>query len=85
MIVVLGAATPALVFYAFVTASYLSDPTDRGNEFAFFAGWMMTFVPYIAALIAGFLLSLVPKPTQLGARYALGLVLPALAWILIFR
>jgi len=78
LIVILGAVTPPLIFYAAVVVLYLIEPTDPSNRFAFFAGWTMTFFAYVTILVAGILLSVVPKPTRLISRYILGLAPPAL-------
>lgn len=78
LVVILGAITPVLIFYAAITVSFLIDSDDPGNRFAFFAAWIMSFFVYFAILVAGLLLSIVPKPIHLGGRYALGFVSPAL-------
>lgn len=81
--VVLGALTPALVFYACVTIAYAFNPKDTDNIFAFYAMGVMTFFLYVVLFVAGLLLGLLPKPSNLYVRYALGLfVAPPLCYLI---
>lgn len=75
-VVVLGAVSPLVALYAHVLVRQLADPgVDR--RWAFGAVWVMTFLPYVACVLLGVALAFVPRPTHLGARYLLGLAVPA--------
>ena len=74
LIVALGALTPALLFYASISIAYFTNAEDTSNRFAFFAGWSMTFIAYLAILAAGIALSFVPWPRHLFGRFAIGLL-----------
>lgn len=70
--VVLGAVTPFVLFYGFVTVSYLLNPSSKENVFSFYAMWVMTFMAYAALTIGGMLLALIPKPSNSYVRFLLG-------------
>ena len=70
--VVLGAVTPAVLFYVFIVVSYIAVPQNQGNRFSFYAGWAMTYplVPILA--LAGLGASSLNRPENLLGRYAVG-------------
>jgi len=71
-IVVVGAVCLPLVLYLFIATSYLLNPAGKGNSFALYAMWAMTFEAYLAVLVGAVILSLVPRPSSLSVRFALG-------------
>lgn len=71
-VVVLGAMTPALAFYASIVADYLKAPFDKGNLFAIGAAPFMTFPGYLALLVGGGMLAFTPRPLNSYARFAIG-------------
>jgi hypothetical protein len=81
LVVVLGALTPALLFYAAMSIAYVANPDDTSNRFAFFAGWGMTFFAYLVILVAGVALSFAPWPRHLFGRFAVGLLPVVVAFI----
>ena len=72
--VVLGALTVPTVWYVAVTVAYAIYPNDRDTQFAFHAGWLMTLMAYVAAMITGLALSFLRHPVNYWARFALGLL-----------
>jgi hypothetical protein len=70
-VVLLGALTPAIA--VMVATAYLQflDPTPGSMAGA---GWVMGFGAYALLFIGGVVMSLVPRPANLYARYLLGLV-----------
>jgi len=84
VVVVLGALTPILAFYAEIIVAFMLDPNDRSNAFSFYAGWVMTFGAFVASFIVGALLTFVPRPTSLFGRYLVGCAVQGLASVLIY-
>jgi len=81
-IVVIGALSLPLVLYLSIAASYLLGPASKGDTFAFYAMWAMTFEAYLAVLVGAVILSLVPRPSNLFVRFALGVAsVPALYFL----
>eukprot|EP00456_Euglypha_rotunda_P052016 TRINITY_DN41956_c0_g1_i1.p2 TRINITY_DN41956_c0_g1~~TRINITY_DN41956_c0_g1_i1.p2 ORF type:complete len:101 (+),score=1.52 TRINITY_DN41956_c0_g1_i1:141-443(+) len=70
--VVLGAVTPLLVFFLFVSISYAINPSSKENIFSFYAMWEMCFPFYAALFLVGLVLSFVPMPTNSYARFLIG-------------
>ena len=82
LVVLLGAMTPLLISYGYVAVrSVVLARTDY--DWAFHVMWLMTFWPYIGCVIIGIAVSLVKKPSNLAARFLLGLAAPAGVWLLI--
>jgi hypothetical protein len=79
-VIALGALTPFVVFHVGAAISFMQDPTDSSNRFAFFAGWMMLFVPFLACLALAPVVALLPKPKSHLLSYFLGLGLTLLAY-----
>lgn len=80
-VVVLGAVSLPLLFYAAVVVTHVLRSTDR-PDFAFYAAWVMTFAPYVAVVVGASILALVPRPSHLGARFLLGLASAPLSYYL---
>jgi uncharacterized membrane protein len=81
-IVVVGALSFPVVLYLFVATSYLLNPADKGNAFAFYAMWAMTFEAYLAVFAGAVILSLVPRPSNLFVRFALGVASVPVSYLL---
>jgi predicted permease len=81
--VVLGAITPLLAAYLYVTATHSFVETAQ-DAWAFNAMWLMTFFPFLTCAIVGAALSLVSRPANLVARYFVGLSAPLLVVLLIW-
>jgi len=81
--VVLGAITPLLATYLYITAAH-SFVAAYKDTWAFNAMWLMSFFPFLACAIVGGALSLVPRPTNLAARYFVGLSVPLLVALLVW-
>ena len=79
-VVILGTITPAIVFMARIAYEQCTRPAI-GNMAS--AGWVMGSIAYMLLLFAGIAISFVPRPSNLYARYLLGLGLtPVLFWML---
>jgi hypothetical protein len=70
--VLLGATVPFVLVFACISLAYLLNPADRGNRFAFLAGWEMSFVAYLGALLVGIGLSFVRVPRNPYLRFVMG-------------
>jgi hypothetical protein len=70
--VLLGATVPFVLVYACISLAYFLNPADRGNRFAFLAGWEMSFVAYLGAVLVGTGLSLVRVPQNPYFRFFIG-------------
>ena len=83
-VVVLGALVPFLAGYLYLALSQLfSSAQDSG--WAFGAVWIMTFAMYMAALLLGTAMSLIPSPEHLFGRFMIGLAtLPILVGFIYF-
>ena len=71
--VILGAITPIVLFYAYVSLAITLGRRDSGTLWAFAAMWGMTFWGFVASFLFGLGISLTPIPLNLYARYAFGL------------
>lgn len=78
-IVILGAVSPALCLYGWVTISYLLS-REKPGEFAFFAMWIMTFGAYVAVAFGGLVPSFIGKPRGNLARFGMGLLSAPVAY-----
>ena len=72
LIVILGAITPMLLFYAAIIGVYLFDQNAPASKFSFAVVWMMSFFVYVLSLVAGALLSLLPWPSRMSFRFLAG-------------
>jgi hypothetical protein len=81
--VVLGGVTLPLVVYGCIAIGLPIDPTDPGNRWASRAMWVMSFLPYLALLAVAFGMSFMPRPSNLAARYLIGLVAGPIGFILL--
>ena len=79
-VVVLGAISPLLVFYASVAVAYFLHP--KQNVFAFYAMGGMTFFAYLVLLVMGFALAFIPKPANLYARFVMGFASVPLTYLI---
>ncbi|EIL96478.1 hypothetical protein RHOFW104T7_00260 [Rhodanobacter thiooxydans] len=82
-VVLLGAVTPLLLAYAFIAASYFSAPAEPSGRFPFSAVWVMSFVVYLALVLAGTALALIPKPSNLYGRYFIGFLSAPICYALL--
>src|ERR1035437_2524500 len=69
VVVVLGSVTPMLIIYAGIVIAYWVIPYNVDVQFAFYAGWVLSFILYAVSFILGIVLSLIPRPSNLIARY----------------
>jgi hypothetical protein len=83
-VVILGALTPLLVVYAVISVAYLIFPRDKGDLFAFFAIWVVSFAFYAASALIGVAVSFLKWPAGMCARFALGLASTPVAYGAIF-
>ena len=79
-VVVLGAISPLLVFYASVAAAYVLHP--KQNVFAFYAMGVMTFFAYVVMLVVGLALAFLSRPANLYARFAIGFASVPLTYVI---
>ena len=82
-VVLLGAVTPAVVFYGLVVVTYLINPSSQSNIFSFYAAWVMTFLAYVTLLVIGGALAFLPKPSNLYARFFVGFAATPLTLLLL--
>jgi len=82
VIVVLGAVTPLVLLYGAVVVAFLLNP-NKGNIFAFYAMWVMSFFAYAAILLGGMALAFVPRPSNLYARFFIGFASAPLSYALL--
>ena len=66
---VLGALTPLLFTYVSAVVSTW-NVTNPDEIWAVEALWIMSFAPYIVAMVIGILLGLVPKPKMSALRFS---------------
>ena len=74
-VVVLGAVSPLLLFYAVTTARVLLKQEEA--LWAFSGMWVSSFVPFVACAVLGGVLAISRVPKGKSARFILGLVPPA--------
>lgn len=79
--VLLGALAPLMLFYASLTLTHFFL---REEAWAWGAVWIMTALPYLACLSGGVLISLLPHPAPLLARFGMGLLVPSLISLLVW-
>ena len=72
--VVLGAVTPFLLAYGYVTILYFLDPANKDYAFSVRAMWMMSFLAYLLLVVGALIFALVPKPSNLYARFVIGFI-----------
>ena len=78
-IVVLGATTPLLLAYIYITVSYLfAAKPGQDDLFAVHAVWIMSFAAFLASVALGAVVALSPRPTFLVSRFLVGLASPFL-------
>jgi hypothetical protein len=82
VIVVLGAVTSLVLLYGAVVVAFLLNP-NKGNIFAFYAMWVMSFFAYAAILLGGMALAFVPRPSNLYARFFIGFASAPLSYALL--
>ena len=82
VIVVLGAVTPLVLLYGAVVVAFLLNP-NKGNIFAFYAMWVMSFFAYAAILVGSIALAFVPRPSNLYARFFIGFASAPLSYALL--
>ena len=71
---ILGAVFPLVLFYIGGAAAYAIDPEDPGYRFNFLAMWEMTAFAYFKCFVGGIVLSFVPWPRALAARFLISAV-----------
>jgi hypothetical protein len=79
-IVILGALFPALCLYGAIAVSYLIS-RGKSDIFAYYAMWVMTFMPYLVVALGGLALSLLRMPLNYWARFGLGMLTTPVAYI----
>ena len=82
-VVVLGAVTPLLLAYAFITASYFFVHVEPSSRVPFSAIWVMSFVVYLALALMGTVLAFIPKPSNLYGRYFVGFLSAPICYALL--
>jgi hypothetical protein len=83
LVVLLGTLTPALLFYTCVFVARLADLDNLDGRWALYAVWVMSFLPYMSALIIGLAVSFSGRPRRYVARYALGLLCAPIAYVVL--
>ena len=81
-VVVLGAITPLLIGCAATAVRYLLQG-QQDAQWAFFAMWTMSFIPYVACAAVGTALGLLSVPKGTFARYILGFASPSAVALLV--
>ena len=81
-LVVLGAITPLLLAYCYVSLGYLVIQTEQ-YSWAIGAMWSMSFVPFAACVVVGAALSFIKRPARPLARFLLGLAAPVPVGLLV--
>jgi hypothetical protein len=82
-VVILGAVTPFLLFYAFTTVAFFLE--QEAALLGFNAMWDLSLIPFALSIALGAALSIVPVPRTASARYVFGFAVSAvlaLAWAL---
>jgi hypothetical protein len=79
IVVLLGSITPFLVLYAWVATGYIGART-RDNQWALYAMWLMSLLPFVLCTIIGAAIGFLRWPLHLVARYIMGLMAPLLVW-----
>ena len=84
--VIFGALTPIYAAYVGMAMMYLSDP-DPTRRLVFFLMWAPTFGGVVVSLLFGIVVSGIPRPRNLYARFCIGCSLPAIfiIWFLYYR
>jgi|SRR6185437_29404 len=82
-VVLLGAVTPLLIFYAIAAGSYFFAPAVPSGSFPFSAIWVMSFAVYLAVALGGTALAFIPKPSNLYGRYFVGMVSAPISYALL--
>jgi len=75
-------STQVVLFYGAVVVAFLFNP-NKGNIFAFYATWVMSFFAYAAILLGGMALAFVPSPSNLYARFFIGFASAPLSYALL--
>lgn len=85
--VIVGALTPIYSAYAGTVIMYLFDPGTFMSGFAVFFMWAITFGGVVISLIFGVVMSGIPRPRNLYARFCIGCSMPAILiiWFLYYR
>lgn len=83
VVAILGAVTPALVFYAAATIAYCLNPADKGHIIAFYAMWLMSFFAYVVLFLGGLIAAFIPKPSNPYLRFLTGLACGAAFFALV--
>ena len=85
--VIVGALTPIYSAYAGTVIMYLFDPGTFMSGFAVFFMWATTFGGVVISLIFGVVMSGIPRPRNLYARFCIGCSMPAILiiWFLYYR
>ncbi|MBC7956586.1 MAG: hypothetical protein H7Y33_12045 [Cytophagales bacterium] len=81
-VVVFGAITPFLLFFAVTTARHLVLG-DQGAALALNAMWAMSLIPFAACVALGAALGFIRVPRSPFARYILGLLPPSLLAVIL--
>lgn len=72
-IVALGSLAPVVFFYISTIVTFLRNPIDPANSFAFGAMWIMGFFFFLFCAGTGLAVAQSPRPTDLKLRFLLGL------------
>ncbi len=81
LIVPLGSTLPFLFVYVSIAITYMFYPAD--NLFAISAVWIMSFGLYIVTVIIAFLLSFIPKPSNLAIRLFSGMACAPISYLVL--
>ena len=82
-VVILGAIAPPLLFYLAVAVAYYLNPSDKGNIFAFYAMWIMSFFVYATLFLGGLILAFIPRPSNLYGRFFLGMICAPISYLVL--
>ncbi|WP_445145029.1 hypothetical protein [Dyella sp. Tek66A03] len=82
VIVVLGATCLPLALYLLIVAGHFLSSAGKSQDFAFYAMWVMTFWAYLAVLVGAIAVAFVSRPTNLVARFFVGLASAPASYLL---
>jgi len=84
---IFGALTPIYSAYAGMAIMYLSHPGAFMSGVAFSLMWVPTFGGVVISLLFGIVMSGIPRPRNLYARFCIGRSMPAILiiWFLYCR
>ncbi len=85
--VICGALTPIYSAYAVMAIIYLLDPSGLMRGLTFYFVWVPTFGGVLISLLFGIIMSGIPRPVNLYARFCIGCSMPAILiiWFLYCR